>query len=326
MNKVFVLLALLLAFPLAWAGDDFTPVTACGTVIDQPGHYRLVNDLSTTTIPDPGGFVACVIIASDEVTLDLNGYTISCDLDAPYFSFGVFSDYPNDGVKIMGGTVTDCVIGIEMSGNHSGTVKGMTMTENFLGLEIIAGSEVEIIKNKFLGNFETGIYATSWFFGDYVGPGLGHKFHKNLFVDQGFAGIETDGIEESVISCNRMEGNFVGLEMESPGFGNTIRMNVANWNSEVGIIAIGIIFSPDFVWPIAAGNTFMRNTALYNGGYDLAEAFIDLPNGAAFVLPDSCHNTWQQNNYGYSFAVGDCIPPSKVFNEDNCAPTYDDFD
>jgi hypothetical protein len=152
---------MLLAFPLASAGDDFTPVTACGTFIDQPGHYRLVNDLSTTTIPDPGGFVACVIIASDEVTLDLNGYTISCDLDAPYFSFGVFSDYPNDGVNIMGGTVTDCVIGVEMSGNHSGTVKGMTMTENVLGLEIIAGSEVEIIKNKFLGNFETGISAIS---------------------------------------------------------------------------------------------------------------------------------------------------------------------
>ena len=325
MKKFCLLLAMLLAFPLAWADGEFTPVSTCGTVIDQPGHYRLVNDLSTTTIPDPGDFVACVIIASDEVTLDLNGYTISCDLDAPYFSFGVFSDYLNDGVNIMGGTVTDCVIGIEMSGNHSGTVKGMTMTENVLGMEIIAGSEVEIIKNKFLGNFETGIYATSFFSGDYVGPGLGHKFHKNLFVDQGFAGIETDGIEESVISCNRMEGNLVGLEMESPGFGNTIRKNVANSNG-YGIFAVGLILGPDFVLPIAAGNTFMRNTALDNSEVDLAEAFLDFTNQMAYELPDSCQNMWKHNNYGYSIAVADCIPPSKAFNEENCAPTHDDFD
>ena len=341
MQRLLAALAIALMMAIAYtapviADDDdegFTPITDCGTVIDQPGNYRLANDLvlCATPSPDPNlPIVAGVIIASDDVVLDMDGHTISCDLGAPFFSFGVLSDFQNAGVKIMDGTVTNCLIGVEMSGNHNGVVRDMKIVANVFGMEVIAGSKVKVKNNEITGNFEIGVVATSFFFGGYVGPGLGHKFQRNLMADNGFFAMIANGLVESDISCNRMDRNYGGLQLESPGTDNTIRKNVATDNLEVGIAAVGII-GEDFVQPVPAGNTFKRNIALGNGADDLAEVSIVIPSDPLeFVFPEACQNMWKNNHYVTSNALEGCIPPPRYFDDDDdsdiCAPGFDHDD
>ena len=217
----------------------------------------------------------------------------------------------------------------------------MILAENLFGMEIIDGSKAKVMHNEIVGNLDSGIYLSSFFFGEYIGAGDRHRIHKNLIHGNGWFGILANGLEKSVISCNRLDDNFGGLQLESPGFGNNVIGNVANWNVEVGLTAWGGIWAPDpddpddegFVIPVAEGNKFKRNTALNNGVHDLSETFIYFPyddeDPVEYVLPDECKNKWRGNTYETSYAVKGCIRPSKRHDDDSddsCAPDYDDFD
>jgi nitrous oxidase accessory protein NosD len=88
-----LVLAVLLGSSLAWADDIYviaggggvgTPITTVPYVIAQPGFYYLKKNLTTANTTD-----TAIIIASNNVTLDLMGFAIS----APTSSSG-------DGVRI----------------------------------------------------------------------------------------------------------------------------------------------------------------------------------------------------------------------------------
>ena len=258
MQRLLAALAIALVMAIAYAApvladddddsDRYTPITDCGTVIDQPGHYRLMNNLVDCDVPDSlfGRPIEYgVNIASDDVVLDLDGYTISCLPpvgEEDFFTFGVFTEAFTARNQVRGGTITGCNVGIEINQNHGTSVKHMTLTGNDVGIEVLAGSNADIKRNTIKGNDGDGIVATSFFF-DYIGPGTGHRFHKNRIVDNSFAGIFANGIEDGVISCNRIDRNLDGIDLVTIGpaipLRNKFRGNVVNDNYSVGIAAIG---------------------------------------------------------------------------------------
>ncbi len=177
--------------------------------------------------------------------------------------------------------------------------------------------------------------AFPFFFGEYLGPGTGHRFHKNVMVDNGLGGIVGIGIEDNVISCNRAERNLDGVFLLTVGPGiplrNTIRDNVLIDNADTGIAVVGRAFDGFVFDPIPADNTFKRNKALNNPLSDLFEVVFDFldfefkpdPNG-------TCPNTWEKNAYGTAFSAEGCIGPSAYFDDDDdsdgCAPELDEDD
>lgn len=84
-----------LVFAIVGTALAQTPVTACGTVINEPGTYALANDLtSCSTIP------AALAIQASNVTLLLNGHTIS----------GASGVFTNDGILMCCVAVTNVSI------------------------------------------------------------------------------------------------------------------------------------------------------------------------------------------------------------------------
>ena len=130
--------------PPALAGDHgykhFTPITDCGTVISEPGYYKLVNDLTDCDVQDPlegRDITYAVGINSSNVTLDLDGHTISC-VFGPLFSFGIYTEAYQSGITIANGTVTNCGLGAILNQSKVSIVKYMKLTGNIIGAEVLA--------------------------------------------------------------------------------------------------------------------------------------------------------------------------------------------
>ena len=330
----------LVVCPPAFADDDddgFTPVSDCGTVITEPGHYKLINDLIGCDVPDPMGnpIEYGVAIASSNVVLNLGGHTIRClqgeQQDSFLFSFGVFSEPYLSNIQIKNGTVISCDLGANLNQSHGSTIKNMVFKSNGTGIEVLAGSNNQIKNNSALGSWNSGILATSYFGnpfwgGFFVAPGTGHKIHRNLTLFNGLAGIDANGIEDTAISCNRTERNSDGIVLLNTGSGNEVQKNVARDNFFSGIGLFGFDF-PGFVdFPIPEGNTVRKNTALGNWEFDLAELEFSF---GGFFEGFECLNTWNRNGYETQFAFEGCIAPSVRVQDDDdegCAPRWSVFD
>ncbi len=336
----FTLALSLIACPPAVADDDedsdnYSPISDCGTVINSPGRYRLVNDLIGCDVPDlfGRGISYGIGIASDDVVLDLGGNTISCLGGERFFEFGVFSEPILSRIRIRNGTVTGCGLGVNLNQSFGSTIEDMVLKGNGIGIEVLAGADNQVRNNSVLGNRFAGLLTTSYFgnpfFGGFfVGPGSSHKIHKNLVLFNGGGGIEANGIEDTVISCNRMDRNFDGFYLFDAGVDNTITRNVANDNISTGISLLGFDFPGFLVTPIPDGNTISKNTAHGNGDFDLGEATLGF---AGFTEGSECLNTWNENAYGTQFALNGCIAPSVYIKDDDddsdgCAPGLPSFD
>ena len=116
-----ICMSALLALPAAaFAAPPFN----CQT-ITQPGSYTLTKNLASTG--------DCIVIASDFVTLDLAGFTISGNGSAS--SVGIHeapgTQFPGfRGVVIRNGNVTNFGVGIEFSVSDGVTVENVNASSN----------------------------------------------------------------------------------------------------------------------------------------------------------------------------------------------------
>lgn len=86
--------------------DQVRPGTAIGTLpftISAPGHYYVTANLATTG--------SGITIAADDVTLDLNGFTLSGDGDTGDLGIAT-SGTARARIRIRGGTVRNFAVGI----------------------------------------------------------------------------------------------------------------------------------------------------------------------------------------------------------------------
>ena len=294
------------------------PVSECGTVITEPGKYRVTQDLFC--LPDQRGIQ---IFASD-VTLDLKGHTITCDTSGEERVGGVvigdFSepDVVLDNVWVKNGTVTGCNDGVIFLYSQSGKATKITATGNIDGGIAVFDAKDTLIKNNVcFGNY--GLAIASW-------GGVGSEIKHNVLYDNFDAAIALESGIDSLVACNTSQRDVFGVRIGPDSSGNVVRGNyIVDGAWGIGLYGIGI--SPDQIFlPMTSGNLVRNNIVEGSGAVDLAEAMLNPFDGSVFALPE-CLNTWKKNQYGTELGPVDCIaPPVELDDDDVCALDSDDDD
>lgn len=310
MFKKASIMLLILAAGTVLAGPP-QPVSECGTVINAPGKYRLMNDLLDCTAPNQG-----VVIEAPDVTFDMRGHTISCDADATEELVGAVLVFDVSNVRIRNGSVFGCDDGILLWGTDGAQVTKMYMAGNIAGaITLVGAANSRLKKNRFEFN-GTAIRS-------FVGEGNLYSHNTMHFdgtgIDLAFA--ETD----STVTCNIAEQTWFGIAVGSYSSGNVLRGNLAVDNFIGGMTFYGF-GTPDAFDPVPAGNVIRHNIALGNAADDLQEIVYNPATDGVFVDPaDTCQNTWMKNQFETATGPTDCIGTPVVLDEDDvCALDHDD--
>ncbi len=273
------------------AADPVVQITQCGTVISQPGHYVLANDISCTTGPvapttttgapnvlaawgplhsfDGSTMVvptapSCnsadgIDIVSDHVDLALDGHTISGCGNATGIAVGVGPTPGNSHVHIIGpGTITGFSTGLVFLQVDHSSVSEVTATGDGFSSFVIAG----------------------------IAPGCApacfstkNDFQGNTASNSAF-GFFLQGANDNTLSGNSVSdtGLFAAGITVAFGTGNDIRGN--NVTRSFGGIVVGVFDGPG----VATDNDILHNTAQGN-------FFVDLFDGN----PNCDSDTWKHN-------------------------------
>jgi hypothetical protein len=292
------------------------PISDCGTVIIEPGKYVVTQDLFCA--PDQWG----IEVLASEVTVDLQGHTITCDasgeVDVAAVFVGNFSGttFVTEDVWIKNGTVAGCDNAIVFWYGQSGKATKITATGNNVGITVVGAKDTLIKNNVGFGNLRA-IGTTG---------GIGSEIKHNVLYDNFDAGIALEAETDSLVACNTSKRDQFGVRIGPFSSGNVVRGNhISNGAWGIGLYGVGL--SPDLIiFPMAAGNLVKNNIVEGSGAVDLAEGMLQPPPGGVFTLPE-CLNTWKKNQYHTSFGPVDCIaPPVELDDDDVCALDDDDDD
>ena len=311
---------LLLPVLILVAGSVFAKqndVTECGTVIDKPGKYRVMNDILDCTPYEDG-----VLILTSDVTLDLRGHTISCARDPSVAPVGAvivgWSVGDVQNVLIRNGTVIGCDDGILLGFTDGVKVTKMYMEDNSDGAITLVGAvNSEIRNNTFMFN-GAGI-RSFW--------GSENRIKGNSVSFAGSA-IELNNEVDAIVKCNTVEQSFYGISAGPYSTGNTLQGNLIT-DGFLGIMLYGVEHSPippddPVIDPVASGNLVKHNMALGNFT-DLQETTFVVAVGDAYVRPGAtCQNAWMNNQFGSELGPSDCIGFSVELDEDDVCALDDD--
>ncbi len=175
---LLVALAAMSAMPAVAAGEETTEITEC-TTIDEPGHYEIVNN-----IENPDTSFPCIVITSDDVTLDGNGFTIQESQDPTPDADGIVVDAPHE---------------------HKVEIKNVEVTGFDQGIRIDAGKvilhNVDVNNNDEEGIFSDGAEKV--------------KIRDSFVQDNGAEGIELNDVEKSLVEETVVSGNGAdGIDIE----------------------------------------------------------------------------------------------------------------
>lgn len=286
--QFFTLSLLIAAFACTPAvADPAIQITQCGTVITQPGHYILANDLScggapvsgVIGAPNPSGWWNNVQtplsgsapvtshppvsgdgidILSDHVEVQLNGHTIDGGGSGNVgISVGVGLPSGNSFVHIVGpGTITNFSAGVEFEQVSFSSVDNVTANNN--GADFAIG-----------GGFAAGCAEAC--------PSTKDDFTGNTVSVAEF-GFLLDGANNNTLRDNSASNSFIGIFLAIAAMGNDVRANTTSGNE--GGIVLGLEGGG------ATNNDITHNTSLGNG-VDLFDA-----------NPDCDSNTWKHNVFG----------------------------
>jgi hypothetical protein len=157
--------ALAVAFPVGTARADYNIKTigSCQTITES-WSYAVDKPITATRSDlqrfDP--FSACIVIAADNVTLDLQGYTITGP-GADVRAFGIATDQDRTGVKVHSGKVRHFDVGVRLSGIGL-TVEQINASNNGNGIVVFANTGIinghRVVANSANQNSGTGIFVT----------------------------------------------------------------------------------------------------------------------------------------------------------------------
>lgn len=239
----FTLLMVAFACTPALAGPAI-PITQCGTVISQPGHYILANDLTcsgvTPVSPINGsmpmgsmitsatGMLAShsassgdgIIIISDNVDLMLDFHFITGDSGSNFgISVGVGVASGNSHVHIIGpGFIQGFGAGIVLEQVSHSSVSDVNTDFDLLGIAIAAGDcspACPSTKNDVQGNFAAA---------NVIGFFLAGA-NDNTLRDNTAGGGDAVGILIAEGTGNDLRGNFAG---DNPGVGILVAAGATN--------------------------------------------------------------------------------------------------
>jgi parallel beta-helix repeat protein len=227
--------------------------------------------LDSDLVDCPG---TAVLIAADDVTLDLAGHLVD-GMDAPRPPFGVATFGRVSGTTVKGGRIHGFHYGVliapggpavvsdlELSGNHEGmvlqaatepTVERVLAYGNDGSALNMPGARDAIVRDNVMSDNSAGISGAN---------ATGALIERNVFERNAFHGIRLAGLADSVVAENRIEGSGIfGLRFEEVSNGNVMRGNRV---SESGLD--GISLADDSGDNRLEGNRSVRNGA---DGFDL---------------------------------------------------------
>jgi hypothetical protein len=265
MNKsVFALLAVLLAPACMFAADgqilinQSTVMTAGGFpyTITQAGSYKLSGNLIV-----PNGNVSAIMIAHDDVTLDLNGFSIVGPVDCSVTS----NPCANSGNQMGHGIVAGTDLPAQGYFNitvRNGIISGVGADGVHLLGDSIRVEDLRIRNTGLSGILVRNAGATTGQPGDLI---VSH----NTVQFNGTYGIKT---YSGMIADNTVSDAFVGIAVEA-GSGVVAR-NFVLRSLSVGMnLAAGVAYS---------GNTLMNNNSLgvlggvqETGGFNMGQNFCN---------------------------------------------------
>jgi hypothetical protein len=141
-------------------GEGPIEIEKCQT-ISKPGSYKLVKNLALT------GTDECLTIATDFVTIDLGGFTISGSGKAG-ISRGVSESGQLRGIAVRNGSISNVSTGVTLGNSDGSVIEGLRVVgtagaDNTFG--IIASG---IVKGNTVINFEEGFSVTGTVTGNYA--------------------------------------------------------------------------------------------------------------------------------------------------------------
>lgn len=310
-------------------------VTECGTVLTEPGNYKLANDL----LDCPGGGVE--IVGSD-IVLNLKGHEISCaenDLPTSGVIAWSLSEDMISNVTVKNGHVSNCKDGIVLERTEDSKVMNMTSTGNTMwesepdvwvygeGITVYLSRNNVIMHNHTYGNASNGI--GSW-------ESSGNLFKHNTSTGNG-TGLDGAGISlvseyNSRIMCNRVHGNPDGILMHTAGSGNLIRGNFVSGNQKDGIGILGYYWQnpysgEEYYYGMPSGNTIRSNIVEDTSWDDVFEAHFSFVTFHLVLNPDGiCRNTWEKNQFQTKIGVTGCIGISVELDEKDVCALHDHHD
>ena len=176
--------------------------------------------VSTTLDSNVGPCPTGLVIGANNVTLDLNGFTLS---GTPATGEGPGVDITGrTGVTVRNGTITQFDAGVAITGGSGNTVTGLTLVDN------------------------RGSFATDFGDGVAVFNSTGNTISHNLIRNNGpYSGISLIRSSNNLIEHNQITGNnqsttsTSGIRVENVGFSasnsNTIRYNLVQGSALDGI-------------------------------------------------------------------------------------------
>ncbi len=303
--------ALLLAASSVLAGPPVA-VSECGTIITEPGKYKVTQDLYCG--PNQQGIH---VLASD-VTVDLKGHAITCNESGEDLVGAVLVGDPYDPTLVLNnvwvkkGTVSGCDDGVVFFYTKSAKVTKMSLVDNLDGGITLVGAEGTIVKNNVaIGNFN-GI-RSFW--------GFKNQFKGNSLHDNHDAGLFVNPETESTFMCNTSERDAFGIMLAGFSSGNLLRGNLINNAVVAGIALNGVGIPGEIFSPVPFANLIRDNIAQGSGNVDLAEVVYNPYTDASFVPDDAqCQNTWMNNQFVTQIGPIDCIgAPAILDDKDVCA-------
>jgi parallel beta-helix repeat protein len=253
--RLAALLALIVVANLvprtAGAATGFTPTPAfCGMSVFE--------SIRVTADPMAPCQFNGLIVAEDDITIDLNGHTITGnqtnDLAETEYGVGTTSGFPHTNIRIVNGTVTGFEAGVHFAGGSGLTVKNMRSTGNGEGIQIVSGTDVGgvvLSNNALWKNSSDGVEA-------HHSPGIavvgnvatgngddgielveiegGATVERNVAGGNGDFGIHVAGATKGRVSGNDASRNVnygIGIEQSGPV---VVASNLAAGNGESGLV------------------------------------------------------------------------------------------
>jgi parallel beta-helix repeat protein len=293
------------------AGPAWAANVACGQTIT----------VSTTLDGNVGPCSTGVVIGANNVTLDLNGFTIS---GTPATGEGPGVDITGrTGVTVKNGTITRFDAGVAIDGGSANTVTGLTLVDNrgttatdfgdgvamfdstgntvsynlvrnngpYSGISMVRASGNLVEHNEITGNNQD-TRNTSGIRVENIGT---RASNSNTIRDNLVQGSALDGIQlfagasDNVISHNTVvQNNRDGITAFAGASRNRIEDNQVRLNGFGPIPGHGIfIRGAAGTFPAPAGNIIRRNVASNNNLFDLRDA-----------TPNCGTNVWSANQAG----------------------------
>jgi parallel beta-helix repeat protein len=256
MNAIRAATALLLitVCPLVLAAEGRRPIFGI-TTITKPGKYIVVRNIGTPTCGS--GDPTSITIASSNVDVDLNGFTLYCGepvIDATSVSNvivhnGIIQSYEESIVltdvtrfairEVVASSGEDCAIGV--MGSSGGVIEDSLIQTSVTGICVDADSKAITIRRNEVNGYGIGMRLS--------GEGC------HVYENTAYGGIDLQG-SDNRLKDNVLHGDYLG-GIQVTGSRNQIEDNLMH----SAPFAFGLYFAES-----SSDNVYRGNTARGNNG------------------------------------------------------------